>query len=152
MRVGVISDTHGRLDSRVYKIFETIDVIFHAGDVGNTDVLRELESIAPVYAVYGNVDDWLIRHQCTESVDVTFEETQILMAHTPLQVARLRPVNAGPVVKINGHTHEPAVEFQGTVLKLNPGSVSLPRGGFKPSVALLTIGKDRQPSAEIITL
>ena len=152
MRVGIISDTHGRLDSRIFKIFENVDVIFHAGDVGNVDILRELEIIAPVYAVYGNVDDWLIRHQCTESVDVTFYGTQILMAHTPLQLARLRPVNDGPVVKINGHTHEPNVEFQGNVLKLNPGSVSLPRGGFKPSVALLTIGADRQPSVEIISL
>ncbi len=56
MNIGVISDTHGKVPSEIFKIFEGVDQIWHAGDIGNLDVIIELETIAPVIAVHGNMD------------------------------------------------------------------------------------------------
>src|SRR5687768_2476727 len=56
MKIGVISDTHGFLDPTIPKLFEGVDHILHGGDVGSPMVLLELENIAPVTAVLGNVD------------------------------------------------------------------------------------------------
>jgi len=56
MRIGVISDTHGRLDSRVAGLFAGVDHIVHGGDVGSLEVLAELEHMAPLTAVVGNTD------------------------------------------------------------------------------------------------
>ena len=60
-RLGVISDTHGRLDAAVHEIFAGVERIVHAGDVGAAGVLVELSTIAPVTAVRGNVDALLRR-------------------------------------------------------------------------------------------
>src|SRR5436190_12014531 len=56
MRIGIISDTHGFLDSRIYHLFNDVQQILHAGDVGDDRILDELETIAAVNAVSGNVD------------------------------------------------------------------------------------------------
>ena len=54
--IGVISDTHGLVRPEVHKAFRRVDLILHAGDIGSPDVLKELQSIAPVKAVRGNND------------------------------------------------------------------------------------------------
>ena len=56
MRVGVISDTHGLLRPEAEKALRGMDLILHAGDVGNPQILERLKTIAPVFAVRGNVD------------------------------------------------------------------------------------------------
>ncbi len=61
MRLGVISDTHGLLRVEVLEVFEGVDHILHGGDVGKWDVMVELQALAPVTAVYGNVDGFEIR-------------------------------------------------------------------------------------------
>ena len=58
MRVGLISDTHGLLRPEVFRVFEGVDRILHAGDVGRADILIELEEIAPFEAVFCNTDGW----------------------------------------------------------------------------------------------
>lgn len=57
-RIGLISDTHGRLDPRVAPLFERegVGAIIHAGDIGGPDILWELNAVAPVTAVLGNND------------------------------------------------------------------------------------------------
>ena len=62
MNIGVISDTHGLVRPGVYDVFEGVDLILHAGDIGSRDVIIELEAIAPVKAVVGNVDVNLTNH------------------------------------------------------------------------------------------
>jgi len=61
MKIGIISDTHGVLPGSVLDIFKGVDQIFHAGDIGNQDVIQGLEIIAPVSAVYGNVSYEMFR-------------------------------------------------------------------------------------------
>jgi putative phosphoesterase len=59
MKIGVVSDTHGFFDARLEELLADVELILHAGDVGNLEVLDELERIAPVRAVKGNVDSLL---------------------------------------------------------------------------------------------
>ena len=59
MRVGIVSDTHGFFDARLTELLAGVELILHAGDVGNVEVLDELERIAPVQVVKGNVDSQL---------------------------------------------------------------------------------------------
>ncbi|PYO39979.1 MAG: hypothetical protein DMD29_07110 [Gemmatimonadetes bacterium] len=56
MRLGVISDTHGLLRPEIFDIFKAVDHILHGGDVGKWAILKDLEALAPVTAVYGNTD------------------------------------------------------------------------------------------------
>ena len=65
MKIGVISDTHGYLDPRVESLFQGVDHILHAGDIGYASIILELEFIAPVTAVNGNND-----------AELTFKETE----------------------------------------------------------------------------
>ena len=64
MRVGVISDTHGFLDSRIRTIFQRVDHILHAGDIGPTSLISQMETLAPVTAVTGNTDFPNLRQTC----------------------------------------------------------------------------------------
>lgn len=56
VEIGIISDTHGLVRPEVYEAFEGVDLILHAGDIGSLDVIIELEPVAPVRAVVGNID------------------------------------------------------------------------------------------------
>jgi uncharacterized protein len=56
MRIGLISDTHGLLRPEVLDAFAHVDHILHAGDIGGERVLDALRDLAPVTAVFGNVD------------------------------------------------------------------------------------------------
>ena len=61
IRVGLISDTHGYLDPQVKEFFSDRDEIWHAGDFGNLSIANELNKIAPLTGVYGNIDGQDIR-------------------------------------------------------------------------------------------
>jgi putative phosphoesterase len=58
IRIGVIADTHGLFDSAIVRHFQGVDHIIHAGDIGKRSVIGQLEAIAPVTAVSGNVDEY----------------------------------------------------------------------------------------------
>jgi hypothetical protein len=66
--IGVISDTHGTLDRRVLRVFEGVDLLLHAGDIGSAAILTELEAIAPVVAVRGNTDHGAWALQCSSAI------------------------------------------------------------------------------------
>jgi uncharacterized protein len=155
--VGVISDTHGLLRPEVAAAFAAVDLILHAGDVGGAKVLESLAVIAPVEAVYGNVDDPHDPSLARERV-VTLGGVTIHVSHghelgrptAELVLARYR----GDVV-IFGHTHQ-AVILRGERgrLAFNPGAAGPRRFDLKPSVARLTIAACDPPAidVEIISL
>lgn len=63
-RVGLISDTHGLLRPEAMEALRGSQLIVHAGDVGNPEILESLQTIAPVVAVRGNVDKGSGRGDC----------------------------------------------------------------------------------------
>jgi putative phosphoesterase len=140
--VGVISDTHGLVRPGIAAAFAGVQLILHAGDVGGSAVLEALSAIAPVDAVYGNVDDPHDPSLAKQRV-VTVGGITIHVSHghelgqpTPqLALASYR----GEVV-IFGHTHRAIVvrDAKGRI-GMNPGAAGPRRFNLVPSVARLTI-------------
>lgn len=147
MRVGVISDTHGWLPPAVHDAFAGASAILHAGDVGSLAVLDELETIAPVTAVRGNMDASDLDGALVVLANVALGGTRVLVVHRSRDVPRPLPTGVGVVV--TGHTHAATVERNADgVLRLNPGSASR---SDRRSVAVLEISEG-EASAEIVVL
>jgi len=148
--VGVVSDTHGQVRPAIAAAFAGVRQILHAGDVGGPAVLEALSKIAPVDAVYGNVDDRHDPSLARERV-VTIGGVTIHVSHghelgqpTPaLALAAYR----GEVV-IFGHTHRAIVvrDAAGRI-GMNPGAAGPRRFDLAPSVARLTITAGRDGAA-----
>jgi len=136
--VGVISDTHGVLLPAAIKALHGVDLIIHAGDIGNTGVMDELKSIAPVVAVRGNMDmnEDLRELPETEAIQVGDVLLYIIHGIHNLDIA---PSKADFDAVIFGHLHYPSVSQQNGVLFVNPGSAAQPRRNSSASLALLHI-------------
>ena len=139
MKLGIISDTHGHLDPSIPAIFEGVDHILHAGDIGPYSIISELEQIAPVTAVLGNNDfDLTLR----ESELVVLGGRKFLVHHivdarAPSQTIGDRIRQEAPDAVILGHTHKPHAEQRGRTFYFNPGYAGRPRFNLARSVALL---------------
>ncbi|UCC73272.1 MAG: metallophosphoesterase family protein [Gemmatimonadota bacterium] len=156
LRIGLISDTHGLLRNEVYAAFEGVDEILHAGDVGDPAILTELEVIAPVRAVYGNVDDWDVRQRVGESLELERLGHRVAMVHghqwgSP-KVKDLVEAYSEFSVVVYGHTHQPLIKITAGPLVVNPGSAGHARLGESVTVAILTLERGRAPSARLIGL
>jgi putative phosphoesterase len=119
--VGVISDTHGLLRPEALKALEGVELIIHAGDIGDPRLVRQLERLAPVHAVRGNTDrgDWAASLPTTRVVEVGGVHLYVLHELFTLD---LDPAAAGLAAVIYGHSHRPHLEHKNGVLFLNPGS------------------------------
>jgi hypothetical protein len=150
LTAGVISDTHGVLVPEALQILMRVDLIIHAGDIDTPAVLNELNRIAPVIAVQGNMDrgDWA-SHLCeTEAIEIGPYLLYVLHDVSRLD---LDPSAAGMHAVIHGHTHQPSDELQYGVRFLNPGSATHPRRSAPPSIMMLYI-TDTGLRPEIILL
>jgi putative phosphoesterase len=136
--VGVISDTHGVLMPEVVQALKDVDLIIHAGDIGNPEVLDDLRQIAPVVAVRGNMDggEWALKLPRTEIVEVG--DALLYVLHDKLDLG-IDPSASGIRAVISGHTHRPSAVEHGDVLFLNPGSSAYPRFHRLASLALLDV-------------
>ena len=150
MRIGLISDTHGLLRPAAVEALRGVEIIVHAGDVGDRQILDALGAMAPVVAVRGNIDceDWA--DSLPESV--TFEAGGVLL-HVVHDRATLTidPAASGVGAVIFGHSHKPTIERRDEVLFVNPGSAGPRRFSLPVTVAHLTI-EDGQVEAEIFEL
>lgn len=154
MLIGVISDTHGTFHPAIATHFAGVDQILHAGDIGQPEILVQLQAIAPLLAVTGNVD-WggPLDRQYPRIQRLTLEGCTIFMTHIGGRPDELhdRLPSPRPDVYICGHSHIALVERRADVLYLNPGSAGAPRFGRPPSLALLRIAGS-QAEAELIWL
>jgi putative phosphoesterase len=139
--IGVISDTHGHLPAGVQKAFEKVDLIIHAGDVGDEKVLKELSQMAPIVAVSGNMDSgkWASNLPTSECIEIG--PTVVYVVHIPNRI-EVAPGNSEFKAIITGHTHRPDVYERNGITFLNPGSASYPKFGHPASVALLKLQRD----------
>jgi len=141
-RIGVISDTHGKLTSSAQNAFHKTDLIIHAGDIDSHDVLDKLKTIAPTIAVRGNMDFAPDVNALNKTETIQVGDTTIHIRHILNNTSTI-PESANIDVVIFGHTHRPEAEWIGNTLFLNPGSAGQGRHGNPFSVALLMIkGKD----------
>ncbi len=148
--VGVISDTHGVLRPEAIECLNGAELIVHAGDVGRREILQELEQIAPVVAVRGNVDRLPGVRELPQSEVVEFGDQILYIIHI-LEEIDIDAKAAGMAAVIFGHSHQPKVEREGEVLYLNPGSAGPRRFSLPVTVARLYAVGDRL-EAEIVDL
>jgi putative phosphoesterase len=153
--IGVISDTHGKLDKQVLSLFAGVRRIIHAGDIGSEELIWELEKIAPVIAVRGNVDSntmcypnermaviegrtFYVRHQFSTVEKMTAAQRRIIEQRMP-------------DVVVFGHSYQAyAEQWRGTLL-FNPGSAGPKRFSLPRTVGLIEI-QDEHITSRIIEL
>jgi putative phosphoesterase len=136
--VGVISDTHGLLRPEVMKSFKGVDLILHAGDVGDPEVIDHLETLAPVVAVRGNMDygSWADRLPASKSLIIG--KIKLFLIHDIEWIDRQMELQNYQVI-ITGHTHRPLIDEKDNVLFLNPGSAGHQRQGHPVSIGKLVL-------------
>lgn len=127
IRIGVIADTHGLFDPAIRRHFKGVDHILHAGDIGDRSVIEQLEQIAPVTAVSGNVDDGE-QHVFPSEAMIELAGRRIAIRHILYKGGKLTEggrtflQEIQPDICIFGHTHQPKIEWFGKTLLFNPGS------------------------------
>ncbi|NLR63624.1 metallophosphoesterase family protein [Chitinophaga varians] len=129
-KIGLMSDTHSYLHPQVFKYFEEVDEIWHAGDIGNVALADQLEAFKPFRAVYGNIDGADIRIRYPETLRFTVEGVEVLMTHIGGYPGKYAPgvrealKKDPPKLFICGHSHilkvmpDPALQL----LHMNPGA------------------------------
>jgi len=136
--VGLISDTHGLLRQAALDALRGSDLIIHAGDIGNSEILASLRQIAPVSAVRGNVDKgpWALHLPTTTIVEAGAAAMYVLH---DIQDLDLDPAVAGFQIVVSGHSHKPGSTERSGVLYINPGSAGPRRFHLPVTIARLDI-------------
>tara|TARA_B110000503_G_C7133833_1_gene407961 strand:+ start:758 stop:1267 length:510 start_codon:yes stop_codon:yes gene_type:complete len=130
LRVGLLSDTHSHWDDRMTHHLQSVDEIWHAGDIGDFHVLDTMTQMAPVKAVYGNIDDHRMRSELPELLEWEIHGLKFMMLHIGGRPGRYasgvrRLLDAQrPDVFICGHSHLLRVEKDTSWggLYINPGA------------------------------
>ncbi len=131
MKIGLLSDTHGYLDPKIFTHFEAVDEIWHAGDIGDNTVVTALEKFKPFKAVFGNIDELDLRTRFPEDLWWECEGFTLWMTHIggapPNYNPRIKNVlqSKVPTIFICGHSHILRVKkdpHYNNMLYLNPGA------------------------------
>jgi len=139
VKIGVISDTHGFLDPKVFELFAGVGHILHAGDIGFASIVMELQEIAPVTAVLGNTDGGIPFRE-TEIVELARKKFLVHHIVNPFVAAdklKARIAREKPDAIIFGHTHKRFCEMINGILFFNPGYSGKPKFGVERSIAIL---------------
>lgn len=158
-RIGLISDTHGFLDEKVFEHFKDCDEIWHAGDFGNT-VVDQLKGFKSLQGVHGNIDDATIRNEFPEQLVFMCEEVKVMIRHISGSPPRYNPATKKelamhkPDLLIAGHSHILKIMYHDTIncLYMNPGAAG--RQGWhkvRTIVRFVIDGKDIR-QCEVIEL
>lgn len=137
-RIGVLSDTHGKLRDEVIEILRECEVIIHAGDINTPQVVEKLREIAPLYTVRGNADkEW------AQGIPETLSEEicglRVFMVHNKKQI----PKDVGNYdLIVFGHSHKYEERREGSCLYLNPGSCGPRRFSQPVTVAVLEVEEE----------
>lgn len=135
-KIALISDSHSYIDHKTLTYLQDVDEIWHAGDIGSLDVMKELPAGKTIRAVFGNIDDLEIQEEYPEWQEFTSEGVKILMTHiggTPPRYAKgvkQRIREGKPNLFICGHSHICKVEFDKEMNCLYMNSGAIGQQGF----------------------
>ncbi len=159
-KIGLLSDTHGYFDPRLFDLFKEVDQIWHAGDLGSENLLTDIETFKPCRVVYGNIDDWGVRSRVPEHQRFTCEGVEVWIIHIGGYPGRYAPqvkpelLRNPPALFISGHSHILKVMHDKTIdcLHMNPGAAG--KSGFHTiRTALRFVIEDKQiKDLEVIEL
>lgn len=148
-RIGVLSDTHGKLREEVLEILRGCDTIFHAGDINTQRTLEKLREIAPVYVVRGNADgEWAA--QLPECLSEEICGLRVFMVHNKREIPK---DTAGYDLVVYGHSHKYEEKETAEGFFLNPGSCGPRRFSQPVTMAVLEVeesGKFRVLRKDIV--
>jgi uncharacterized protein len=161
MRIGLLSDTHGYLDPKIFVHFKDCDELWHAGDIGDGETANKLEEFKPLRAVYGNIDDKILQQRFPEDLKFNCEGLEVWMTHiggvAPRYNPRVKKILSQytPDIFICGHSHILRVkkdETHNNMLYLNPGAAG--NQGFHPikTIMRFTINNGKIENMEVIEL
>ena len=154
IRIGVIADTHGLFDPAIRRHFRGVDHILHAGDIGDRSVIEQLEQIAPVTAVSGNVDDDEQSGFPSEAV-MELEGRRIAIRHILYEGGKLTKDGRAFLEReqldicVFGHTHQPKTEWFGKTLLFNPGSAGPKRFKLPRGLGVLVMARETMASIHL---
>lgn len=149
-KIGIISDTHGLLRPEVITSLQGCEVILHGGDLDNKEILKKLESMAPVYAVQGNNDYWSEREKALpDTLTKELYGLKFFMIHDRKMITEDL---SGFHVILYGHSHKYEEKYAGKQLWLNPGSCGPKRFLLPVTMAIIEIGENGNFQAERIDL
>lgn len=158
-RIALISDTHGYFGQELAEYLVDVDELWHAGDIGNMETHEKYGQLVPMFrAVYGNIDDHLVRRTCREVLDFKVEESRVLMMHIGGYPGHYSS-NARQLISsgnyrlfVSGHSHIARVMYDQNykVLHMNPGAFG--KSGFHTVRTMLrfSIDNNRILDAELI--
>lgn len=128
MRIGIVSDTHDEVSAALHRALAGVDEILHAGDIASAAALAEIESIAPVTAVQGNMDERALAERLPEEILVTRDGVRIALVHghrlgrASVDDLIHRYDSLSPDLVVWGHIHEPVSRLWNGVTYFNPGT------------------------------
>ncbi len=157
MRLGIIADTHGQLRPSVFAVFAGVDHILHGGDLGPLELLAELETIAPVTAVYGNTDGQDVCARLPQVARVRLDGFRIVVTHgdqfgspTP---DKLNAAFPDADILVFGHTHRALLTMVDQVVTvMNPGGAGPRRFDLPASVGIMELEPGIPPRGRIVAL
>ena len=130
-KIILLSDTHNSLDKRFTKHFQNADEIWHAGDIGDIKIIDQLRMYSKVRAVWGNIDNHIIRSEFKENLFFKCEGMKVMMTHIGGYPGRYSKKiisiieQANPDIFISGHSHILKVIYdkKNNLLHMNPGAM-----------------------------
>ncbi|MDE5953407.1 MAG: metallophosphatase family protein [Duncaniella sp.] len=159
--IGILSDTHSCWDDRYAVHFKDCDEIWHAGDVGDIDIIRRLEDTAPVVrAVRGNIDHGDVCRRCRESEIFEVEGLRVWLTHIAGYPGKYAPgvknvLSANRIdIMVCGHSHILKVmpDRQLGLLHINPGAAGYHGWQKVRTLIRLTVDSGNVSSLEVIEL
>ena len=160
-KIGILSDTHSCWDDRYAIHFKDCDEIWHAGDIGDIDLLRRLESIGPrVRAVAGNIDHGDGRRLCREVEEFEVEGVKVWLTHIGGYPGKYAPgvrrelSRVRPGLMVTGHSHILKVKYDTelNLLHINPGAAGYHGWQKVRTLVRLTIDNGVMKDLEVIEL
>lgn len=160
VRIGLISDTHGFLDPAVFEHFKECNEIWHAGDIGELQLIRELEKVKPVKAVFGNIDETEISSLYPEDLWMEIEGLSVLMTHIagspPLYNPRIKKIfkDRKPDILVCGHSHILKIikDQERDLLFINPGAAGQQGFHHTRTIVRFSIDNKKLHDMEVVEL
>ncbi len=159
-KIGLLSDTHSYLDPKILVHFKDVDEVWHAGDIGDLDVLDQLRKFKPLRIVFGNIDEKSIQNETVETEIFEVEKKKIVMTHIAGRSGRYAKgipellTQEKPDIFVCGHSHILLVQHDKrfNTLWLNPGACGIK--GFHSVRTLLrfSIDNGKIENMEVIEL
>ena len=130
-KILLLSDTHGHVDDHMIKYLKKSDEVWHAGDIGTTQVTDTILSLKPLRAVFGNIDNHELRLSFPEELLFECEDLNIYMTHIGGRPGRYakgiseKIKSIKPKIFICGHSHILKIKYDkvNQLLFINPGAI-----------------------------